>query len=184
MRLRFSRQDWIALGLRELAKQGPPGLTIDALCAAAARTRGSFYHHFEGHDDFIDAMMRTWKQRDTDAIIQTVDNVAQNKTALLNDKASRINHRLEGRIRQLAQQNKVAARWLKIVDAARIAFLEMLHETSSGVSRDDSKTLAKLDYAALVGAQTLWPNASATTMAGLGASFSELIKAKYGGSHD
>ena len=43
---RFSRTDWLALGLAALAEDGPLGLTIAALCRRAGKTKGSFYAHF------------------------------------------------------------------------------------------------------------------------------------------
>ncbi len=30
-------------------------MTIEALCTAADRTRGSFYHHFQDHGAFVEA---------------------------------------------------------------------------------------------------------------------------------
>ena len=48
---RLGRDDWLALGLERLAAEGPRALRLENICAAAGRTRGSFYHHFRDHDE-------------------------------------------------------------------------------------------------------------------------------------
>ncbi|HMN28270.1 MAG TPA: helix-turn-helix domain-containing protein, partial [Caldilineaceae bacterium] len=45
---RTSKRTWLETGLRILAEQGAPALTIDRLAASLGLTKGSFYHHFQG----------------------------------------------------------------------------------------------------------------------------------------
>lgn len=53
---RFRRGDWLALGLAALAEQGPAGLTIEALCRRADKTKGSFYAHFPAIETYLSAL--------------------------------------------------------------------------------------------------------------------------------
>jgi len=178
--MRFSKADWISLGVRQLESEGPSGLTVDALCAAAGRTRGSFYHHFDGHEDFIEALMKYWKERDTHIVISEIEKIAADQTDALNERASALNHKLEGRVRQLAQQSEKAAKILKQVDSARISFLKKLLCDTCGLCNEQAETIAKIEYAMTVGAQLLWPNAKPNTLATLGASFTKLVRTAYG----
>ncbi|MFV0475883.1 MAG: helix-turn-helix domain-containing protein [Pikeienuella sp.] len=59
---RMTKEAWLALGREALTEAGPDELTIDALTARAGKTRGSFYHHFRGHDDFLRALAAAWRR--------------------------------------------------------------------------------------------------------------------------
>jgi AcrR family transcriptional regulator len=54
---RASKQDWLREGLRILAEQGAPALTIDRLANALGLTKGSFYHHFQGLQGYKAALL-------------------------------------------------------------------------------------------------------------------------------
>ena len=41
MSSRYKKEDWLSLGERLLAEEGPPALTVERLTVAAERTRGS-----------------------------------------------------------------------------------------------------------------------------------------------
>lgn len=59
---RYSREDWLALGRAALSKTGPAALTVEALTARGGKTRGSFYHHFPAHGDFVAALAADWRR--------------------------------------------------------------------------------------------------------------------------
>src|SRR5688500_82529 len=42
---RWTREDWVELAVARLKADGAGALTLEALCLAAGRTKGSFYHH-------------------------------------------------------------------------------------------------------------------------------------------
>ena len=178
--MRFSKTDWIERGMEQLAEAGPAGLTIERLCAASGRTRGSFYHHFSDHDAFIRALMEHWKKRDTEDVIAAVETGASDgesdKAVELNALASALNHRLEGRIRQLAQRDETAAAILAGVDETRVEYLAALYRDGRGLERAQALTLAQLEYAACVGAQMLWPDAPPPALEALGAAFIKLAR--------
>lgn len=54
---RASKHDWLREGLRILAEQGAPALTIDRLASALGLTKGSFYHHFQGLPGYKAALL-------------------------------------------------------------------------------------------------------------------------------
>ena len=44
-----------------LSEEGPPALSLERLTEAAGRTKGSFYHHFQGRDGFLAALVAHWR---------------------------------------------------------------------------------------------------------------------------
>lgn len=180
--IRFTQEDWIVLGLTQLTAEGLGALTIDRMCAAAGRTRGSFYHHFPDHEAFIRLMMEYWEKRNTDEVIAEVEAGGvearpDDKAHMLNVRASAINHRLEVRIRQLAQKEPVAMEVLARVDARRIDYLADLYRETYGCAREDAVRTAQLEYACYVGGQTLWPDAPPSNLEALGAAFTAMAAA-------
>lgn len=176
---RFSQQDWIDLGLKQLAEKGPGGLTIERVCDAAERTRGSFYHHFPDHERFMSSMMQYWKKRNTDDVIAAVEEAPKNKTNALNAIVSELNHRLEGRIRQLAQKERSVLEVLEQADADRINFIAKLYQQNTNLSRSEAMKTARLEYACYVGAQTLWPDETPSVLKKLGDAFAAMAEAYF-----
>lgn len=156
---RFRREDWLALGLAALADAGPEALTVEALCARAQRTRGSFYHHFSTMEAFIAALADFWRERDTEAIIRSssVAGTAEDRLDALNDLTSRLDPRLEQGVRRLAAREVTVAQVCRAVDRRRIGHLIKLYGATGDFAPADSELLAQVVYAAFVGFQSIAP---------------------------
>ncbi|MEM6620234.1 MAG: hypothetical protein AAF631_13175 [Pseudomonadota bacterium] len=63
----LSASDWVALGLTLLTKAGPEAVKLEAICAAAELTFGSFYHHVAEHGASMLALARAWHSEAPDA---------------------------------------------------------------------------------------------------------------------
>lgn len=57
----LSRQDWLDEGLRSLADLGHDGLRVEAMARRLGTTKGSFYWHFKGLEDFQGALLQLWE---------------------------------------------------------------------------------------------------------------------------
>lgn len=68
-----TRQALLAAGLAEFADKGLDAPSLDAICARAGFTRGAFYVHFRGREDFLVAVMEHVIRAFLDAIIATGD---------------------------------------------------------------------------------------------------------------
>jgi len=163
---RFKRNDWLDCGLACLKADGPTALTLERLCAAAGRTRGSFYHHFADHDTFIEALMQRWQWLHTNQVIEQVEQLAINQPGAsrpmsLHEISSGLDHRLELEVRRLGNTHLLADAVLRQVDATRLAYLEKLYVESGNISKQKAFELARLEYALFVGLQTLWPDGEA-----------------------
>ena len=117
---RFGKEDWITLGFRQLVKEDIGGLTLDALCQMASRTKGSFYHHFKDHEAFLAALAHAWKKQNTlDVAEQTLASAPEDQARTLALKAAQIDHDLDRAMRQFAQLNQTVRQTVRAVDDLR-----------------------------------------------------------------
>ena len=108
---RVSRQDWIEEGFHILVDEGDGALTVDALCARLDRSKGSFYHHFDGRPGYVEALLDTWERQATDRLIETghSDAPVEDRLRAVNRQASELrNARLERAIRGWASREPLA----------------------------------------------------------------------------
>ncbi len=174
---RFQKKDWLILAHKQIVREGGSGLTIESLCEAAQRTRGSFYHHFKTHEDFITQMMQLWVQKQTKDLITQIENIKDPLKRLntLGDLATSLDHKLETAIRIFAQQNKSAAKMLSKVDRERVSYLKTIYLETASCDEDTAENIAKIEYAAFVGTMLLWPKNAAQTSKQLDPLFREFV---------
>lgn len=176
MSKRLRRDDWVQLALAHLAARGPDGLTIEALCAAAQRTRGSLYHHFRDHDALLQAVLEGWRLAHTEAVITQVEAHPGGAAPLaLSQLALALDPRLEVGIRQLAARHPHLRPLVRSVDARRIAFLASLY-VRDGLDPADAEVLAEVEYAAYVGLQHMDTGRSPQQLVELYARFTRLLR--------
>ncbi len=154
-----SRKDWIEEGFRILASEGDAGLTVDALCERLGRTKGSFYHHFNGRPGYVEDVLAAWERQATDRIIALGRSDAPVKERLraVNRQASELkNARLERAIRGWAAREPQARRVQDRVDRKRLEFLiDLCAERME--DRGEAELLARIIQLTLVGAQHVDP---------------------------
>ncbi|AZO76299.1 MULTISPECIES: TetR/AcrR family transcriptional regulator [unclassified Bosea (in: a-proteobacteria)] len=155
--LRFRRSDWLALGLTALAEQGPAGLTIEALCRRAGKTKGSFYAHFPAIEAYLAALASHWRETYTLRLMQEADKgkAAQERLIALDRMALALDVHVEQGMRRLAQLDASVAAICAEVDRERIGYLEKLHGESGRFTPQETLALARVEYAAFIGFQQL-----------------------------
>ena len=156
---RFQKQDWLQLAHKQIVREGSAGLTIERLCGVGKRTRGSFYHHFKSHEEFITQMMLLWAEKHTDDLIDETKNISDPSERLesLGALATSLDYRLEVAIRLFAQGHLSAGKILKKVDDMRVAYLKQIYFETTRCDQQMAEQIAKIEYAAFVGAMILWP---------------------------
>lgn len=159
-RRRFTREDWIALGHEQLAKEGPDAVKLDALCLAAGLTRGSFYHHFEDHQTFLVAVTETWLTTGTEDVTASIDASvgAADRMDALTRAAMAIDYRLELGIRELARRLPAVRDIVTRADARRLDVLADLYRARFGLGDEAARSYAYLEYAAFSGLILLDPD--------------------------
>ncbi|PWK60062.1 TetR/AcrR family transcriptional regulator [Roseicyclus mahoneyensis] len=154
MSARLTREDWLDLGLRQLAQGGAEAVKLAPVCKAAGVTRGSFYHHFDDHDAFLQAMARHWVLTHTEGLVARFPAAASagEKERLLTEMAMQVDFHVELGIREVARRNGAVAAIVAAADARRLQVLTMLYAERFGIDQDRARMAAKLEYAAYVGA--------------------------------
>ena len=157
---RFSRDDWITLGLTELSTNGPEGVKLEAICNAARLTRGSFYHHFNDHETFLLSLAERWLNSQT---TQGADNVEKDasptdQSFALTEAAMQIDYRLELGMRELGRRAPAIGGIIKKADTIRVETLSSLYQQRYGLDATTAGELAFLEYATFSGIILLDPD--------------------------
>ena len=156
---RIPREAWIEEGFHILADEGDSALTVDALCRRLDRSKGSFYHHFDGRTGYVDALLTEWERQATDRLIETghTDAPVEDRLRAVNHQASELrNARLERAIRGWSAREPAARLVQDRVDRRRLGFLEELCIERMGEGEAAGR-LARVFQLAFVGAQHLDP---------------------------
>ena len=70
---RLNREAWLQGALEYLRLTGGSELIISELAGYLDVTKGSFYHHFTGREDFIDAVLQYWHQEHNLSVRRAVE---------------------------------------------------------------------------------------------------------------
>ncbi len=146
---RWRREDWLLLGIESLKRDGPPALTLDRLCAAAGRTRGSFYHHFNAVDQLLAEVAERWRASETEAIVERTQDEpdAMAVLALMTKLTDAIDHRLERGVRVLAMTSDPVRVTVEAVDVRREAVMRDLLSRAYGLNAGDAASASRLFHA-------------------------------------
>ena len=151
---RSTPSDWCLAGLAILRDQGPQVVTVERLCAALRKTKGSFYHHFRDMDAFLAALLEEWEELHTGRPIAAAEaaETPRRQSALLDAVVLGIDHDLDRAVRAWGRHDSRVREALRRVDERRIGFLTELHRAQGQAG---PRRLAELEYAVFLGAQEL-----------------------------
>jgi AcrR family transcriptional regulator len=156
-----TKADWLDAGLKVLADEGAPALTIERLTSELDLSKGSYYHHFTGAGGFRTALLEHFEKRFTTRLIDTVEerpeaDPAGKLTQLMELVLADADHvRLEIAVRAWALQDPGARAAQERVDHARTAYLQELCRGIESVG--EPERLARLLYLILIGAEQVVP---------------------------
>jgi AcrR family transcriptional regulator len=145
----FRSADWVELAAKVLRLEGPPGLTIDNLCARAGRTKGSFYHHFKGVGELGQALALHWAESGREAAAQTAlaGSTAGDRLRALLRLGAESDHRLEHGIRVLALADPALGGLVRNADDRRELILTSLLAAAYSLSGSEAHDYARLFHA-------------------------------------
>lgn len=72
---RLSREQWLEKALEVLSQEGSGKLRIQGISEALGVSKGSFYWHFEGREDFLRAITAYWEEQYTLRVHRTAEAV-------------------------------------------------------------------------------------------------------------
>jgi AcrR family transcriptional regulator len=129
------------------------GLKLAPLCRAVGVTTGSFYHHFDGWDGFVVALLEHWETTETARLVEAASREADagERLALLTHLALTFPHEAEAAIRAWAHVDGRVARVQRRVDDAR---RQVVAACVRELRPDDGDEIADLAVDALIGFQS------------------------------
>jgi AcrR family transcriptional regulator len=161
----YSKIQWLNFALRQLVELGPESLKIASLCQALNVTKGSFYHHFNNRQDFMEALMEYWYKKMTLEFINQANTVDAPLERLekLDHVIADNNMEAEIHIRAWALNESFIIKHLEKVDAQRQLFLKQCY-IELGMSNELATDIAMINYAKFLGLLQLHPKPNITTM--------------------
>lgn len=134
-----------------LVEAGHAGLTIERLCKATGKTKGSFYHHFANIEAFRHRLLEHWQATHTQELIAATSG--EEPTAALRSLArltAQLPYAREAAFRVWANRDPQAATLVALVDQARVGHVAWLLQRL-GHSEAEAHELAWFEYALFVG---------------------------------
>jgi AcrR family transcriptional regulator len=123
----LSADDWIAHGLKALAKDGFTSLKAEPLAKGMGVSRGSFYWHFADLGAFHDAILKRWREIAAEQIIADVEAESQDeplRALLRRTFGARLD--LERAVRNWAAFEPAAQAAVRAIDRRRLDYIEEL----------------------------------------------------------
>lgn len=71
----ISRDDWAYAALMALGEGGDRAIAVQPLARRLGVTKGSFYWHFSGRAELVDAALTLWEERGTTEVIASLEGV-------------------------------------------------------------------------------------------------------------
>ncbi len=155
-------QDWVSVGLAELAKGGVEAVRVEVLAGRLGVTKGGFYRRFKDRRALLDAMVETWRDGRIAAIERQAEVGGESPLErlrgiikLYSERANRQGMAVELAIRQWARTDQAPAAAVEKVDAARLKISGSLYR-KLGLSAPDAEARAVLLYTFLFGQSMLF----------------------------
>lgn len=143
----LTKDDWLKAAMELLRTRGIGGVRVLTLAKILHVSRGSFYWHFEDHDDLLRSMLDWWDREMTDTVIRVANdsrgNPARRLMAVAEDVLRFDRNRYEAAIRTWAEDDKRAAKTLKRVVHKRLDYITSLFR-EAGFSPADARARGDL----------------------------------------
>lgn len=147
-----TKTDWEDAALGAIAGRGLEALAIPELARSLGVTKGSFYWHFRGIQELVDASLRRWEEIDQEALdeVRRIRDPRARLTALfLQSMEKRQAHELF--VTLSGSSSRDVAKTLRRLSERRVHFLVDAYR-ELGLALSDARAQATLAYSAYVGA--------------------------------
>lgn len=153
---RLAARDWILAAAAQVGRAGVDSVRVERLAKTLGVSKGSFYWHFTDRAALLEAVVKTWEQEGTAAIIDAVEAVTDDPATRLHALFERIFgtpsqlDAFEGAVRAWAVHDSTVKDVVRGVDRQRLRFVaELLRAT--GIPAVEARRRAQLLYCVLIG---------------------------------
>jgi len=127
-RSQLQRFDWLLKALDIFVAEGIDAVRITRLAQDLGVTRGSFYWHFRNREDLIDTLVSYWKDKNTEAITESVSHAGDLADGIFRFfetciDTARFDPRLDLALREWARRSAKVRTLVDREDEARIKAL-------------------------------------------------------------
>ncbi len=154
---RLGPHDWLVEALETLGREGVVGVNVENVARSMRVTKGSFYHHFEDKEEFINRLLEYWETELTDKIDARLSHLhgkpAEQLLALLEFIAENETNRYDVSMRCWALQDEQAATVVRRVDRKRLAYVRDLF-LKMGFRAEQARIRSRMAYYDVVGEHT------------------------------
>lgn len=153
---KVTREQWLALALDTLIKQGVEGVRVLPLAQRLGVSRSSFYWYFKSHQDLLDQLLGHWRETNTKAIIEHAKRPA---TTIIRAVLSLFecwaderlfNPQLDFAIRSWAWRSKAIRRSIDKADNDRLGAIRDMY-VRHGYAAEDAFIRARVLYYMQIG---------------------------------
>jgi AcrR family transcriptional regulator len=146
-----SGEDWEEAALTAIAENGLKALSIPELASSLGVTKGSFYWHFKGIQELIDAALRRWEEADR-LTLDELRSIAEPRARLTALFVQSMERRAAHALYVTLSGSSVAevAATLRRISDRRLKFLIEAYQ-ALGFAKADAREQSLLAYTAYVG---------------------------------
>lgn len=125
--------DWIGAALSLLIEEGVNAVQITALARQLKVTRGSFYWHFTGRGDLLEALLAEWRARNSGVMLDALAQSESLEAGILDLFSVWVDHTrfdpdLDQAVRDWARRDEALGTMLRDEDDARVAAIAAFFE--------------------------------------------------------
>jgi AcrR family transcriptional regulator len=163
--VKVTRDDWLNVAMDVLITDGVEQVKVLALSERLNVSRSSFYWYFKSRQDLLDALLKTWEQTNTAAMVARAEAPAEAITgAVLNifhciANPALFNTALDFAVRDWARRSGKVRSLLDRSDARRLEALTQMF-MRFGFAEIEAMTRAKVLYYMQLGYDMAEPNES------------------------
>jgi AcrR family transcriptional regulator len=148
------KSQWTQAALEALRKGGVAGVRVERLAGDLGITKGSFYWHFRGRGELLEALLEFWAREMTEAEFERISQVkgglARRLATLAEDVLDKGVGRYDPAVRAWARSDRKVAAAVAQVDRRRVRALTGFFE-EGGFTPAEARTRARLFYTFLLG---------------------------------
>jgi len=150
--MKLTKQAWILKGVDILKNEGSHALIMDHMCARLRITKGSFYHYFDGIDEFIMLLVKSWEKTTMEQLkqIDASENGVEEKLNLLRNAFFQDTGRTELGLRAISLERKNVKTIIERVNAQRTSMMKKIC-VGMGTPAHQAQSVAKMVLDAWLG---------------------------------